>query len=349
MSTFPVIARLGQITQHSAIIRTLPNHASTLTFRTFITSRTNLTQHTGNDYKAVRNAKNKRETAKLRLNLPPSFRSSHPLPKNQITDLEREQIQSGSGGNNNEGNENGNRSDPQPITYKTPWWVPFLKLGIVFVPFFVCGVGYIGYETYNDRPVFFPLWINSSVPLEHAIGFENIDVEMLKEVAKTNLMRRLNMNHEIREYFGLPITLSDYESFDVRVEYNKLAVEGIEVDFRKSWFNPTIKYREIDTPVLPTNINKYVQPLKARVGGDVDEDPDQDAIFSKEVDYKIKIRATIKIINEKLHRIEPGSGRVTFDAEVELDHTRMMKITGAMMHFKNKNGSGSGGTLERLW
>ncbi|KAG0682464.1 hypothetical protein C6P40_001500 [Pichia californica] len=308
--------------------------------------------------KSIENARNKETIAKSRLNLPPSFRSSHPLPKNQISEEELKQIQSNNNSNNNDNNNNNNNnnngksSEPQQIIYKAPWWQPLLKLSVVFVPCFVFGIGYIVYETYNDRPVFFPLWINSSVPLENAIGFENIDIEMLKEVARSNLLRRLNINHEIREYFGLPITLADdYETFDVRVEYNKLAVEGIELDFRKNWFKPTIKYREIDTPVLPTNINKYVQPLKMR--GDmsgIDEDPDQDnIIFNENADYKIKIRGTIDVINEKIHRIEPGSGKITFDAEVDLDHTRLMKITGALMHFRNKNGSGSGGTLERLW
>lgn len=288
--------------------------------------------------------RNKELKAKARLNLPPSFRTSHPLPKNQISESELNQI-------NNSNNDN-NDNQIQPITFKNPWWTPFLKLGVVFVPFFIFGIGYITYETMNNRPVFFPLWINSSVPLDKAIGFENIDVEMLKEVARSNLLRRLNMNHEIREYFGLPITLSnDYESFDIRIEYNKLAVEGIELDFRKNWFKPIVKYREIDTPILPSNINKYVQPLKMRTdNGDIDQDPDQDSLFIDDnADYKIKIRGTIKIVNELIHRIEPGSGKITFDAEVELDHTRLMKITGCLMHFRNKNGSGSGGTLERLW
>lgn len=294
--------------------------------------------------KSDQNAKNKQKIAKSRLNLPPSFRSSHPLPKNQVTDFEREKIQL-----ENNSYDSGQKIPPQPIVYKNPWWTPLLKLGVVFVPFFVVGIGYVAYETYNDRAVFFPLWINSSVPLSHAAGFENVDVDMLKEVAKTNLLRRLNVNHEIREYFGLPITLSDYELFDVRIQYNKLAVEGVELDFRKSWLKPIIRYREIDTPVLPNNVNKYVQPLKARVGGGVDEDPEQDSIFAKDMEYKIKIRATIKVANEVLHRIEPGSGRITFDAEVELDHTRLMKITSALMHFRNKGGSGSGGTLEKLW
>jgi hypothetical protein len=279
------------------------------------------------------------------------------MPQNQITDAERERIQNGNGDGSNltgdneasDGNGGGNGSQPAPIVFKNPWWAPLLKLAVVFVPCIVVGAGYIVYETINDRPVFFPLWINSSVPLDQARGFENVDVEALKEIAKSILERRLNMNHDIREYFGLPVTLGEYESFDVRVEYNRLAVEGIELDFRKSWFKPIVRYREIDTPELPSNINKYVQPLKERVGGDIDEDPDQDSMFVKEVDYKIKIRGTIQIINEKIHRIEPGSGRITFDAEVELDHTRLMKIVGALMHYKNKNGSGSGGTLERLW
>lgn len=308
--------------------------------------RTSLVRLADTEENSAQNLKKKQEKARSRLNLPPSFRSSHPLPKNQLTDLEREKIQSGNG---KSGNSSDRADSLQPIVYQNPWWTPLLKLGVVFVPFFVVGIGYIAYETYNGRAVFFPFWINSSVPLDHAVGFENIDVEMLKEVARSNLLRRLNMNHEIREYFGLPITLSDYESFDVRIQYNKLAVEGIELDFRRSWFKPEFRYREIDTPVLPTNVNKYVQPLKQRVGGDVDEDPDQDSIFAKDMDYKIKIRATIKVVNEVLHRIEPGSGRITFDAEVELDHTRLMKITSALMHFRNKDGSGSGGTLERLW
>lgn len=319
-----------------------PPFAQLPPLRNFATSRISL----GETNKSVQNAKNKQNTAKSRLNLPPSFRSSHPLPKNQVTDFEREKIQLGNNGNDSS---SGQSDPPQPIVYTNPWWTPLLKLGVVFVPFIVVGIGYIAYETYNDRAVFFPLWINSSVPLDHAVGFENIDVDMLKEVAKTNLLRRLNVNHEIREYFGLPITLSDYELFDVRIQYNKLAVEGVELDFRKSWLKPIIRYREIDTPVLPNNVNKYVQPLKARVGGGVDEDPEQDSIFAKDMEYKIKIRATIKVANEVLHRIEPGSGRITFDAEVELDHTRLMKITSALMHFRNKGGSGSGGTLEKLW
>lgn len=294
------------------------------------------------DLKSNTSPKSNQNNIKNRLNLPPSFRSSRPLPQNQLSDLEREKIQKGSG-NDSE------LSSPKQITYKAPWWIPLLKLSVVFIPFLMVGSGYIIYETVNNRPVFFPLWINSSVPLQDADGFANVDIEMLKDVAKNILSRRLNINHEIREYFGLPITLGDYEFFDVRIEYNKLAVEGIELDFRKSWFKPTIKYREIKTPSLPTNINKYIQPLRARLNGEIDEDPEQDSVFITEVDYKIKIRATIKVVNEVLHRIEPGSGRITFDAEVELDHTRMMKIVGALMHFKNKNNTGSGGTLERLW
>lgn len=318
------------------------NRLAGSTTRTFTTSRIILNNLP---------TKNSKNNSQSRLNLPPSFRSSRPLPKNQISDIERQNIQSGNSDLSNFGTDDSNSNmTPQQVVFKNPWWTPLLKLGVVFVPAFIFGIGYITYETYNNRPVFFPLWINSSVPLDHATGFETVDTEMLKEVAKNNLMRRLNINHEIRDYFGLPITLGDYETFDVRIEYNKLAVEGIEIDFRKSWFNPIIRYREIDTPTLPSNVNKYVQPLKARVGaGGIDEDPDQDSLFIKEVDYKIKIRATIAVINETLHRIEPGSGRITFDAEVELDHTRLMKITGAMMHFKNRNGSGSGGTLERLW
>lgn len=292
----------------------------------------------------------KHTNPKSRLNLPPSFQSSRPLPKNSLSDSEREQIQTGGSGSKEDGESTGkSSSSPQPITYKAPWWVPLLKLSVVFVPFLVVSVGYIAYETYNNRAVFFPFWVNSSVPLDQADGFENVDIDMLKEISKATLERRLNINHEIREYFGLPITLGDYETFDVRIEYNRLSVEGVEIDFRKSWLNPTVKFREIETPTLPTNINKYIQPLKARVGGGVDEDPEQDSVFIKQVDYKIKIRATIKVVNEVLHRIEPGSGRITFDAEVELDHTRLIKIVGALMHFKNKNGSGSGGTLERLW
>lgn len=210
-------------------------------------------------------------------------------------------------------------------------------------------LSYIIYQTINNKTVFFPIRFNSAIPLENALGFENIDVDMLKSVSKNNLIRRLNMNHEIRNYFGLPITLGEYQSFDILIEYDNLAVEGYELDFRKSWFHPIVKFKEIETPILPPNINNYLQPLKVRIDNDIDESPDQNSMFLKDINYKIKIRATIDIINEKIDRIEPGSGKITFDAEVELDHTRLLKITGALMHFKNKGGSGSGGTLERLW
>lgn len=280
---------------------------------------------------------NSNSNSKSRLNLPPSFRSSRPI-QNQISDIEKERI---------------NNSTPTnqeiPITYKKPWWIPLLKIAVVVLPCLIVGSGYIIYETVNNRTVFFPFKINSVVPLNEAKGFENVDLELLKSTATEILLRRLNINHEVREYIGLPISLGQYESFDVSVKYNKLAVEGIELDFRKSWIHPSIKYREIDTPQLPPNINKYVQPLKERVSGGIDEDPDQDSIFLKEVDYKLIIRATIPIIHEKLHRIEPGSAKITFDAEVELDHTRLMKIVSALLHFRNKNGTGSGGTLEKLW
>ncbi|TID30782.1 hypothetical protein CANINC_000698 [Pichia inconspicua] len=281
-----------------------------------------------------------KQNSKDRLNLPPSFKSSKPLPQNTLTDADKERIQ----------NASSTHIEPTPITYKRPWWIPLLKFGVVFVPFFICGAGYIIYETVNGRPVFLPLWVNSSVPLEKAIGFENIDVEALKAVCEETLVKRLNMNHLIKEYFGLPVELGEYESFDVRIQYNRLAIEGIELDFRRSWFKPIFKWREIDTPALPPNINKYIQPLKARVGdGGVDEDPDQEVMYIKEINYKIMIRATIKVVNEKIHRIEPGTGRITFDAEIDLDHTKYVKIVGALMHFKNINNTGSGGTLERLW
>lgn len=280
-----------------------------------------------------------KQAGKERLNLPPSFRSSKPLPQNAISDADRVKIQ----------NSDIKPTDPVQVSYKRPWWQPLLKLSVVFVPFLVCGAGYIIYETVNDRPVFLPLWINSSVPLEKAIGFENVDVETLKAICEETLIKRLNMNHQVREYFGLPVELGEYESFEVRVEYNKLAIEGIELDFRRSWINPKVSFREIDTPSLPPNINKYIQPLKARVGGGIDEDPEQDSMYIKDVDYKLKARGTLKVVNEKLHRIEPGTGRITFDAEIDLDHTKFVKVVGALMHFKNLNNTGSGGTLERLW
>ena len=279
---------------------------------------------------------------KNRLNIPPSFRSSRPL-QNQLSQSEIEKIKNSNNNNNN------NSNNITPITYKKPWWIPFLKIAIVLLPCLIFTSGYIIYETINNRTVFFPFKINSIIPLNELKGFENIDIELLKSTSKDILLRRLNMNHEIKEFIGLPVNLGEFEKFDISIKFNKLSVEGIELDFRKNWLKPLINYRKIDSPQLPSNINKYIQPLKERINGDIDEDPEQDSIFLKEVDYKLIIRGTIPIINEKLNRIEPGTGKITFDAEVELDHTKLMKIVSALLHFKNKNGTGSGGTLEKLW
>ncbi|GMM27940.1 hypothetical protein DAMA08_006560 [Martiniozyma asiatica (nom. inval.)] len=246
------------------------------------------------------------------------------------------------------GKENDPTPEIEPISFKSPWYTPFLKLFIVFVPCVLAGTSYIAYETYQGKPAFFPLWVNSAVPLEKATGFEDVDIEMLKNAAKDSLWKKLNMNAAIKENFGFPLTLGDYEEFDVKVEYTRLAFEGIEIDFTKSWW-PQLRLREIESPKLPRNVNRYIQPLKAKLDGDIDQDPDMDSMWKEETDYVLKIRARVIVLNEKIHRIEPGSGRITFNAEVEFDHTRMIRITSALMHFRNKNGSGSGGTLEKLW
>lgn len=279
--------------------------------------------------------------------LPPSFKNSKPLAQNTLTEEEKRRLAAAIA----QAEKNDSQHQPQQFVVEQPWYTnPYLKLLVVFLPCVVVGVGYITYETMNDRAAFFPLYVNSAVPLEKAHGFENVDVELIKDIAKETLWRRLNMNQTIRENLGLPLTLGEYEQFDIMVEYNTLAFEGIELDFRKSWW-PVVRYREIQAPQLPKNVNKYIQPLRAAVGGDLDEEDDIElnSIFKEEHQYVLKIRARVQVVDEVLDRIEPGSARITFNAEVNFDHTRLIRITSALLHFKNKEHSGSGGTLEKLW
>lgn len=279
--------------------------------------------------------------------LPPSFKNSKPMAQNTLTEDEKRRLAMAIA----QAEKDDSQHQPQQFIVEKPWYTnPFLKLLVVFIPCIVVGVGYITYETLNDRPVFFPLYVNSAVPLERAYGFENVDVELIKEVAKETLGRRLNMNQAIKENLGLPLKLGEYEQFDIMVEYNTLAFEGIELDFRNSWW-PKVTYREIQAPRLPKNVNKYIKPLRATVGGDLDEadEIEMNSIFKEELQYVLKIRARIQVVDEVLHRIEPGSARITFNAEVNFDHTRLIRITSALMHYKNKEHSGSGGTLEKLW
>lgn len=280
-------------------------------------------------------------------NLPPSFKNSKPLAQNTLTEDEKRRLSIAIA----QAEKNESENQPKQFVIERPWYTnPFFKLLVVFIPCIVVGVGYITYETLNGRPVFFPLYVNSAVPLEKAYGFENVDVELIKDVARETLSRRLNMNQTIRENLGLPLHLGEYEQFDIMVEYNTLAFEGIELDFRKSWW-PEVRYREIQAPQLPKNVNKYIKPLRATAGGDLEEadEIEMNSIFKEELQYVLKIRARIQVIDEVLHRIEPGSARITFNAEVNFDHTRLIRITSALMHYKNKDHSGSGGTLEKLW
>lgn len=218
----------------------------------------------------------------------------------------------------------------------------FYKLLSITVPFLLLIGGYIAFNTYNDKPVFLPIWFTKTFPLNKAKGIEKIDVEKLQAKTEDILLERLSMNNKIIKTFGLPLLLGKCDKFDVMIEYKNYVMQGLQIDAR-NW-PPTFEWctREV---VVPENLNNYLEPL-GPIDGTIKES--EFGLFDKSTahnvrDYNIVLTGRIPVIPNENSTFDEGS--INFVGLITFDHTKTIKLVNVLMAYK-ENGNA---TVEQVW
>ncbi|OWB63254.1 hypothetical protein B5S29_g4219 [[Candida] boidinii] len=218
----------------------------------------------------------------------------------------------------------------------------FYKILSITVPFLLLIGGYIAFNTYNDKPVFLPLWFTKTFPLDKAKGIEKIDVDKLQSKTEDILLERLSMNNKIIKTFGLPLLLGKCDKFDVMIEYKNYVMQGLQIDAR-NW-PPTFEWctREV---IVPENLNNYLEPL-GPIDGNIKESEfglfDQSTAHNVR-DYNIVLTGRIPVIPNENSTFDEGS--INFVGLITFDHTKTIKLINILMAYK-ENGNA---TVEQVW
>ncbi|QPG76206.1 hypothetical protein FOA43_003592 [Brettanomyces nanus] len=222
--------------------------------------------------------------------------------------------------------------------HPTSMWT---KFGFVFFSSFVFLGGFVVYQTSKGKPAFFPLWFRKVVPLAKADGVNKINLEALKRATKESLLIKLSMNGQVKQLFGLPLQLGEFERFDVSIEYRDYSMEGLQVDCSKQWWKPEFSIKKIMVSI-PENFGGMLEPLKTN--GEIDYDA-IDKKFPNQRDYSILIDGRISAMGNSNSIVDKGSGAITFRGLIEFDHTKTIKLVNVLLSYKT-NGNAS---IEKLW